>query len=338
MGKNKQMCCKICHKDMRSDNLNRHMKVHMKYSPTTHTSEHLCQDLVMEIVDSIVLESTQKAKSAQKEMKRKLEVVDEVMMKNKVGKIEESTGENGLEKYLLEKTEEHKSAIKLGKEVYRILAKGEVLEAALPRDMKEALELYMMQGNNFIGENAELKPWQSALMKIIKNPTDRHIIWVVGKACGEGKSWFQKYLKSLFGTRRVVYGINIKANTPSICHVLSKQSLATADIFLFNIGKSKRSNDQVNYEVLEDLKDGDAFASKYNSQQLKIKVPNIVMVFSNTAPDFEELAEDRWRIFYIENEQLEEKEVVKNGPMYYSTIPKKKVKPSNTDDEDENAY
>ena len=338
MGKNKQMCCKICHKDMRSDNLNRHMKVHMKYSPTTHTSEHLCQDLVMEIVDSIVLESTQKAKSAQKEMKRKLEVVDEVMMKNKVGKIEESTGENELEKYLLEKTEEHKSAIKLGKEVYRILAKGEVLEAALPRDMKEALELYMMQGNNFIGENAELKPWQSALMKVIKNPTDRHIIWVVGKACGEGKSWFQKYLKSLFGTRRVVYGINIKANTPSICHVLSKQSLATADIFLFNIGKSKRSNDQVNYEVLEDLKDGDAFASKYNSQQLKIKVPNIVMVFSNTAPDFEELAEDRWRIFYIENEQLEEKEVVKNGPMYYSTIPKKKVKPSNTDDEDENAY
>ena len=338
MGKNKQMCCKICHKDMRSDNLNRHMKVHMKYSPTTHTSEHLCQDLVMEIVDSIVLESTQKANSAQKEMKRKLEVVDEVMMKNKVGKIEESTGENGLEKYLLEKTEEHKSAIKLGKEVYRILAKGEVLEAALPRDMKEALELYMMQGNNFIGENAELKPWQSALMKVIKNPTDRHIIWVVGKACGEGKSWFQKYLKSLFGTRRVVYGINIKANTPSICHVLSKQSLATADIFLFNIGKSKRSNDQVNYEVLEDLKDGDAFASKYNSQQLKIKVPNIVMVFSNTAPDFEELAEDRWRIFYIENEQLEEKEVVKNGPMYYSTIPKKKIKLSNTDDDDENAY
>ena len=334
MGKNKQMCCKICHKDMRSDNLNRHMKVHMKYSPTTHTSEHLCQDLVMEIVDSIVLESTQKAKSAQKEMKRKLEVVDEVMMKNKVGKIEESTGENELEKYLLEKTEEHKSAIKLGKEVYRILAKGEVLEAALPRDMKEALELYMMQGNNFIGENAELKPWQSALMKVIKNPTDRHIIWVVGKACGEGKSWFQKYLKSLFGTRRVVYGINIKANTPSICHVLSKQSLATADIFLFNIGKSKRSNDQVNYEVLEDLKDGDAFASKYNSQQLKIKVPNIVMVFSNTAPDFEELAEDRWRIFYIENEQLEEKEVVKNGPMYYSTIPKKKIKLSNTDDDD----
>ena len=318
MGKHQQVICKVCYKEMRSDVLTRHMKQHEKRNednPVTNIS-----------VTNNIYTSTNDSMNIKKE---KSEINDE---------IEESTGENGLEKYLLEKTEEHKSAIKLGKEVYRILAKGEVLEAALPRDMKEALELYMMQGNNFIGENAELKPWQSALMKIIKNPTDRHIIWVVGKACGEGKTWFQKYLKSLFGTRRVVYGINIKANTPSICHVLSKQSLATADIFLFNIGKSKRSNDQVNYEVLEDLKDGDAFASKYNSQQLKIKVPNIVMVFSNTAPDFEELAEDRWRIFYIENEQLEEKEVVKNGPMYYSTIPKKKVKPSNTDDEDENAY
>ena len=244
----------------------------------------------------------------------------------------------GLEKYLLEKTQEFKEMIEKGKVVYEILGKGEVVEKALPKDMKDALDLYVMQGNNFIGEKAELKPWQAELLEEIKNPTDRHIIWVVGKACGEGKTWFQKYLKSLFGTSRVVHGINIKANTPSICHVLSKQSLATADIFLFNIGKSKRSNDQVNYEVLEDLKDGDAFASKYNSQQLKIKVPNIVMVFSNTAPDFEELAEDRWRIFYIENEQLEEKEVVKNGPMYYSTIPKKKIKLSNTDDDDENAY
>ena len=255
-----------------------------------------------------------------------------------VNKLENQVLKDGLEKYLLEKTEEFKELIEKGKEVYEILGKGEALEKALPKDMKEALDLYVMQGETFNNKDVELKPWQAKLLEEIKNPTDRHIIWVVGKACGEGKTWFQKYLKSWFGTKRVVYGINIKANTPSICHVLSKQSLATADIFLFNIGKSKRSNDQVNYEVLEDLKDGDAFASKYNSQQLKIKVPNIVMVFSNTAPDFEELAEDRWRIFYIENEQLEEKEVVKNGPMYYSTIPKKKVKPSNTDDEDENAY
>ena len=230
----------------------------------------------------------------------------------------------GLEKYLLEKTQEFKELLEKGKEVYEILGKGEVFEKALPKDMKEALNLYVMQGNNLIGENAELKPWQAELLEEIRNPTDRHIIWVVGKACGEGKTWFQKYLKSLFGTRRVVYGINIKANTPSICHVLSKQSLATADIFLFNLGKSKQKYDAVNYEVLEDLKDGAAFASKYNSQQLKIKTPNVVMVFSNEKPDTKQLAMDRWKLFYIENDSLVEKQVVKNGDYNNSIIPKRK--------------
>ena len=230
----------------------------------------------------------------------------------------------GLEKYLLEKTQEFKEMIEKGKVVYEILGKGEVVEKALPKDMKDALDLYVMQGNNFIDEKAELKPWQAELLEEIKNPTDRHIIWVVGKACGEGKTWFQKYLKSLFGTRRVVYGINIKANTPSICHVLSKQSLATVDIFLFNLGKSKQKFDVVNYEVLEDLKDGAAFASKYNSQQLKIKTPNVVMVFSNEKPDTKQLAMDRWKLFYIENGSLEEKQVVKNGDSNNSIIPKRK--------------
>ena len=306
MGKHQQVICKVCYKEMRSDVLTRHMKQHEKRNednPVTNIS-----------VTNNIYTSTDDSMNIKKE---KSEINDE------------------LKKHLRRLENDYQDKIALGKEIYKMVGEGIVSFEALSNVMKDAVETYTQHKEDFrdVGD-VSLKPWQAKLLEEIKNPTDRHIIWVVGKACGEGKSWFQKYLKSLFGTRRVVYGINIKANTPSICHVLSKQSLATADIFLFNIGKSKRSNDQVNYEVLEDLKDGDAFASKYNSQQLKIKVPNIVMVFSNTAPDFEELAEDRWRIFYIENEQLEEKEVVKNGPMYYSTIPKKKIKLSNTDDDD----
>ena len=102
-----------------------------------------------------------------------------------------------------------------------------------------------------------------------------------------------------------------------------KQPLSTADIFLFNIGKAKKVGEAVNYEVLEDLKDGAAFSSKYNSQQLKIKTPNIVIVFSNEKPDTSELAIDRWKLFYIENDFLVEKQVVKNG-YNNSIIPKRK--------------
>jgi len=195
----------------------------------------------------------------------------------------------------------------------------------LPEEMKDALDIYIKQAPEVNQSNVELKPWQKDLLEYMNHPTQRQIIWIVGKSCGEGKSWFQKYVKSVYGTRKVVSGINLRSNTASICHVLSKQPLSTADIFLFNIGKAKTKTDAVNYEVLEDLKDGDAFAAKYNSQQLKIRTPNVVMVFSNERPDTNQLAIDRWKLLYITDDNLEERQVIKNGNSTCTTKKKKKL-------------
>ena len=81
--------------------------------------------------------------------------------------------------------------------------------------------------------------------------------------------------------------------------------LTTTDIFLFNVGKANTIN-EVNYEVLEKIKDGRILASKYDSKELKFKTPNIVVVFSNDKPDVKQLASDRWKIFSIINEGLVE--------------------------------
>ena len=61
--------------------------------------------------------------------------------------------------------------------------------------MKEALDLYMTNAHDMELDDVELKPWQKELLEQITKPTDRKIIWVVGKSCGEGKTWFQKYIK-----------------------------------------------------------------------------------------------------------------------------------------------
>ena len=243
--------------------------------------------------------------------------------KRKYDEMEEDGG--ALKKYLIEKTNEYKAKITLGKEVYLILGEGEVLEQALPEEMKDALDIYIKQAPEVNQSNVELKPWQKDLLEYMNHPTQRQIIWIVGKSCGEGKSWFQKYVKSVYGTRKVVSGINLRANTASICHVLSKQPLSTADIFLFNIGKAKTKTDAVNYEVLEDLKDGDAFAAKYNSQQLKIRTPNVVIVFSNERPNTDQLALDRWKLLYITDDNIEERQVIKNGNSTCTTKKKKKL-------------
>ena len=202
---------------------------------------------------------------------------------------------------------EYQRKLTLGKDIYKMIGEGIAPYQALPNDMKDALDTYMEHQEDFtdVG-NVELKPWQNELMKYIE-PHDREIIWVVGKDGNEGKSWFQKYVKSVFGTRRVVSGIDIKSNSASIFQALRKCPIVTADIFLFNIGKSMNKFDQINYDALEKMKDGEAFASKYNSQQLKIRVPNVVMVFSNSPPDFKELAKVRFRVFNINNNQLEKK-------------------------------
>ena len=103
--------------------------------------------------------------------------------------------------------------------------------------MQEALELYRNEDEDYdLYKNTVLYPWQEELMKHMK-PTHRQVIWVVGEKTDEGKSYFQKYIKAMFGTCRVVTGINVKTSSKNICQSLRKYPLATADIFLFNLGK-----------------------------------------------------------------------------------------------------
>ena len=54
MGKHKQVTCKVCYKEMRSDNVKQHLNVHLKYQPATKSNEEMCRELVMELVDQIV--------------------------------------------------------------------------------------------------------------------------------------------------------------------------------------------------------------------------------------------------------------------------------------------
>ena len=83
-----------------------------------------------------------------------------------------------------------------------------------------------------------------------------------------------------------------------------KRIQKAADIFLFNIGKSEDTLFEIIYDMLEVMKDGELFASKYDSQRITVNTPNIVMVFSNDVPNTSRLAKDHWKLFFIENDQL----------------------------------
>ena len=48
--------------------------------------------------------------------------------------------------------------------------------------------------------------------------------------------------------------------------------------------------DEFPYEMLEELKDGKAESTKYNSIKLQVNTPNTVLVFSNENPDKERMS------------------------------------------------
>ena len=97
----------------------------------------------------------------------------------------DGTGEEyeALKKCLIKYKQEYEEKITLGENVYMILGEGEVPEDSLPKEMKEALDIYMKQAQELHHNNVELKPWQKELLEYIDNPTQRQIIWIVGKSC-----------------------------------------------------------------------------------------------------------------------------------------------------------
>ena len=266
----------------------------MKQHPSAQqTTEEICKDVVLEQVDKVV--DMQSAPWTKR-------------------KFEDNDSNEDLKKEMVKDNNEYKRKIKLGKEVYKILGETDIEQGSLTLDRKEALDIYMTHKDDYFTDKVvQLKPWQESLLEYVQKPCDREIFWVVGKEGNEGKSWFQKYVKSWLGARKVVTGIDIKANNASIFQALRKCPIVTADIFLFNIGKSKKKFEVINYDALENMKDGEAFASKYDSQQLKIRVPNVVMVFSNSPPNISQLAKVRFEVFHIINDQLQKRNMMVNG-------------------------
>ena len=75
-----------------------------------------------------------------------------------------------------------------GKRIFDILIKGIVREGSLSRERKDALHLYHKEHQLRDMSRAKLRPWQEQL----KVPSEREVIWVIGKDRNEGKCWFQE--------------------------------------------------------------------------------------------------------------------------------------------------
>ena len=263
---------------MRQDNLKRHMR--------QHNDEKLEHSIC----------------SSSNSLNKDCETESEFSSISSFGAWKPSLNRENIIKTLEMGAAEYKNKLKLGRILYEEAKEREIPEESLRKEYKEAKELYIKHKRNIDLENVILRPWQENLLQYIK-PTNRDVIWVIGKKGNEGKSWFQDYMESKFGWSKVIAGMDIKLKKSSICHALTKRSLMTTDIFLFDVGKAQ-TDDGVNYELLEKIKNGRILAAKFDSKELKFHTPNTVVVFSNEKPDVKQLSKDRWKIFHIKDDDL----------------------------------
>lgn len=154
--------------------------------------------------------------------------------------------------------------------------------------LREFYETLRPKPNLQIKENLRL--FQKKILSYIDRevPHQRSIIWIVDTLGGAGKS-------------------SLAAHLIQSHHFLTFNNGKTADIayawngenVIFDLARSQQEH--INYEIIEQVKNGVVFSSKYNSMMKVFERPH-VFVFANVEPDYSKMSNDRWQVFRIKED------------------------------------
>jgi len=137
----------------------------------------------------------------------------------------------------------------------------------------------------------DLRPWQITLKAKLESPADRRkVIFVVDEVGNCGKSWFAHYYASVIGESCQVMLPGRKADMAYALRPCLK--------ILFLDAPRSKQGEFIQYDFLEDLKNGYVFSTKYESR-VRTYEPMHVVVNMNEMPDRSKLSEDRYDIMRI---------------------------------------
>lgn len=139
--------------------------------------------------------------------------------------------------------------------------------------------------------DAVLKPWQERLRDIVlEPPCPRKVYWLFDLVGNSGKSWMARYLVARHSAIIFTHGKLV-----DLVHAYESQPVVIVDLARTQAEKI----DHV-YMLIESLKNGVMFSSKYDSQTKIFKPPHVI-VFANFEPERPKLSDDRWFIKDITN-------------------------------------
>jgi Putative viral replication protein len=136
-----------------------------------------------------------------------------------------------------------------------------------------------------------LRPWQNSLEEDLSLPPDSRVIhFVVDLSGNTGKSWYcDFYHYRNPGTSQVL----IPGKKADMAFALNPE----INVLFIDAPRSKQG-EFIQYDFLEDVKNGRVFSGKYESMT-KYLGPCHVVVMMNEEPDYEKLSEDRYKIIKL---------------------------------------
>lgn len=170
-----------------------------------------------------------------------------------------------------------------------------------PKELREThpnvMARYPRFALSYVRDNKELPPipdhdlrdWQSKLVEMLAEPPNpRHIYFVIDTEGNKGKSYFASYMEKNRDACQVM-----KCGKRDDMAFELRENL---DLLIVDVSRS--SSEFLNYQFLEDVKDGRVFSPKYESFTKRFNSPHLV-VMMNEEPDQTKLSADRYQNLII---------------------------------------
>lgn len=145
----------------------------------------------------------------------------------------------------------------------------------------------------------QLYKWELFIEKIImQEPDERKIYWLYETIGGSGKSTFVRYLVAEHGALT----LSNKAADMKYGIINYKEKMGVyPQLIVIDIPRSIDGK-FISYTGIEEIKNGCFFSTKYESSQVLMPQPHII-VFANIQPNFEQMSRDRWEVRHIDTNQ-----------------------------------
>lgn len=142
-------------------------------------------------------------------------------------------------------------------------------------------------------EGRELRPFQQEILDIVASePDDRTVHWYWEADGRVGKTWLTKSLCLRYPGQVCLVGGKAADAYYAVAQFIDKFKRGPR-LVVMDLVRSREA--YVSYEAIEGIKNGLFFAPKYESGQVLMNCPHM-LVFANYPPDESKLSADRWHI------------------------------------------